>query len=441
MSQAGVVLLVGSGRRAYREYLLAGAARRHQLWLLDSVESTWQRRYVLGTDVVELVDAARLIPDQPRLVDTAVRIAQQRQVVGTFTYDETLVMATAHIAATLGLPGPGVDGADRCRNKHRCRQALTEAGLPQPRFALAATVAEARHAATMIGYPLVVKPRGMGASIGVVRVDTPTALDAAFAVAELASHGGSPSYEGGVLVEEYVTGPEISIDGAVVDGEYLPLFIAHKQVGLEPYFEEIGHVVRADDPLLDDPELGKVLAEAHRVLGIRFAMTHAEVRFTDRGPVVIEVNARLGGDLIPYLGKQATGIDPARVAVDVAMGVRPVVDPKKTSVVGIRFAYPPRDCTVRLVSLPEVGTVPGLLEARPIAGPGAQLRLPPGGYIGRYGYVICTADDVGTCQARLDAAASLAALSYDDPNDGSPGYLPRRETASIPRGTRRATDS
>src|SRR5947209_12082197 len=163
----------------------------------------------------------------------------------------------------------------------------------------------------------------MGASIGVARVDSPGDLAAAFAVAEAASHGGAPAYEGGVLVEEYLRGPEISVDGAVFDGRYRPFFIAHKQVGFPPYFEEIGHVVDAADPLLVDPELNRVLAAAHRALGLRFAMTHTELRFTDRGPAIIEVNVRLGGDLIPYLGKLATGLDPAHIAVDVARGVRP----------------------------------------------------------------------------------------------------------------------
>jgi biotin carboxylase len=409
-SENEVLLVVGSGGRAYREYLLAGAAQRRRLWLLDSVKSTWQRRYVVGTDVVELVDRARLVPDRARLHDAALGVARRHRVVGALTYDETLVMATAEIAELLGLPGPGTDGADRCRNKHRCRQTLTAAGLPQPRFALAGTLDEARDTASAIGYPLVLKPRGMGASIGVVRVDGPSALDASFAVAEQASHGGSPAYEGGVLVEEYLSGPEISIDGAVFDGDYLPFFIAHKQVGLHPYFEEIGHIVRADDPLLEDPELGRVLAQAHRALGLRFAVTHTEVRLTERGPVIIEVNVRPGGDLIPYLGKLATGIDPACIAVDVAVGNRPIIRATRSGVVGIRFAYPSQDCTVGSVSVPEPGASPGLVQSGAIVQPGTSLRLPPRGYIARYAYVICAADDAGTCDARLDVALSLASL-------------------------------
>jgi biotin carboxylase len=410
----GIVLVVGSGGQHYREYLLAGASKRYRLWLLDATEPTWQRPYVVGGSIVELLDPARLIPNQSRLIDTAVRLATRHQVAGVFTYDETLVIATAHIAETLGLPGMTVAAADRCRNKHRTRQTLTEAGLPQPRFVLVDTVEEARAAAAVIGYPLVLKPRGMGASIGVVRVDTATELDTAFAVAERASHGGSPAYEGGVLVEELLTGPEISIDGAVFEGEYHPFFLARKQVGLAPSFEEVGHVLSADDPLLDDPELGKVLIEAHDALGIRYGITHTEVLLTKRGPAIVEVNGRLGGDLIPYLGKLATGIDPARIAVDIATHTRPVIRHAETGCAGIRFLYPPRDCRVRTVTLPAPGAAAGLLEARAMAQPGTLLRLPPRAHLGRYAYLICKANDPDTCNARLDAAASLTTLSYDD---------------------------
>ncbi len=411
----GIVLVVGSGAQLYREYLLAEACKRHRLWLLDAAEPTWQRPYVVGASVVELLDRARLVPDQAKLIDTAMRLASRHKIVGVFTYDETLVIATAHIAEALGLPGMTVDGADRCRNKHRNRQTLTEAGLPQPRFVLAGTLEEARTAAAVIGYPLVLKPRGIGASIGVVRADTAADLDTAFATAERASHAGSPAYEGGVLVEELLTGPEISVDGMIFAGEYRPFFIARKQVGLAPYFEEVGHVLSADDPLLDDSELGKVLTEAHRALGIQYGITHTEVMLTDRGPAIVEVNGRLGGDLIPYLGKLATGIDPGHLAVDVATGTQPVIQPTtETGCVGIRFLYPPQDCRIWTVSLPDPGTAAGLREARTMVEPGTLLRLPPRAHVGRYAYLICTANDRATCNARLDAASRSTSLTYDD---------------------------
>jgi hypothetical protein len=404
----GVVLLIGSGRRAYREYLLKGASARCPLWLIDAEPVGWQEPYVVGGTVVEPLDAEREVPDQEGLLAAAVALARQRPVLGVFTYDELLVIPTARVADRLGLPGFSADGAERCRDKHRSRMALAAAGLRQPRFGLARAAAEATQIARSFGFPVIVKPCGMAASIGVVRVDHPAEVAGAFTAAERASRSGPPAYEGRALVEELVEGPEISVDGAVSGGEYQPFCLARKQSGFHPSFEETGHIVDAADPLLADPELARVLADAHRALGLRDGITHAELRLSPRGPVVIEVNARLGGDLIPYLGQLATGVDPGWVAAEVALGNRPRIEPTRREIAGIRFLYPPEDCRVEAVVVPAAGAVPGLTEARPMVAPGAKLRLPPRAHLGRYAYLVCTAEDPATCQARLDDATKLA---------------------------------
>jgi biotin carboxylase len=408
-----VVILLNSGHQNYREYLLAGAARRRPLWLIDDHPPTWQLGHVAGAEVVELLDKVRFIPDEGGLLRAAEQVARTRRVRGIFTYEELLVLTTARIAERLGVPGLTVAGAERCRNKPLTRQTLTEAGLPQPRVRVAGTAAEAARAAEVIGYPVVLKPRGMGASVGVVRADDPAELMAAFEVAERASHSGPVAYEGGVLVEELVEGLEISVDGAVVAGEYFPFCLARKQSGAPPYFEETGHLVDAADPLLRDAELHQVLRSAHRVLGLRDGVTHTEVRLTSRGPVIIEVNARLGGDLIPYLGQLATGVDPGAVAVDAALSRPPELAPGRSGCAGVRFLYPPADCRVTAINVPEPGEVPGLVAAHAMAQPGDALRLPPRAHIARHACVVCTAADPVSCADRLDQAAALVRLSYD----------------------------
>ncbi len=408
----GVVLLVGSGWRPYREYLLQGLARRTELWLLDGQPATWQAPYIVGGSVVGMLDAQRSVPDQQGLIEAALEVAATRPVVGVLTYDELSVMATARIAERLGARGLTVTGAESCRDKARTRAALTEAALPQPRYAVVNTFEAAAEAAERIGYPVVVKPRGMGASVGVVRAERAADLAAAFEVTERVRHSGPPAFEQGVLVEELIEGPEISVDGAVSDGHYVPFCLARKQLGPPPCFEEVGHVVDAADPLLTDPDLLAVLSGAHKALALPDGVTHTEVRLTSRGPVIIEVNARLGGDLIPYLGMLATGIDPGRVAAQVAIGERPDVEQTTRACAGIRFLYPPQDCRVVSVSVPEPGAVAGLVEARAIAEPGAVVRLPPNAHLGRYAYVLATAATPEDCQSALDAAAALAELDY-----------------------------
>jgi biotin carboxylase len=324
-----------------------------------------------------------------------------------------LVTVTALIAEQLGVRGLTVAGAENCRDKSRTRAALTLARLPQPRFAMVYDLAEALEQAARIGYPVVSKPRGMGASVGVVRSDSPAELRAAFEVAERVRRAGPPAYEQGVLIEELVDGAEISIDGTVSDGEYTPFCLARKQLGAPPYFEEVGHLVDAADPLIEDPALRAVLAEAHATLGVLNGITHTEVKLSGHGPVIIEVNARLGGDLIPYLGKLATGVDPGRLAAEVATGAPLSLARSRHGCAGVRFLYPPQDCRVIDVTVPDPAEVPGLLAARAIVAPGAELRLPPNVHLGRHAYLVAVAADRATCERSLDQAAALVRLRYE----------------------------
>jgi biotin carboxylase len=255
----------------------------------------------------------------------------------------------------------------------------------------------------------------MGASIGVVLAACADKVRSAFHIAEDAGFEGAHSYQGGALVEEFLDGPEISVDAAVVDGRYLPMFLARKRVGMFPYFEEIGHTVDPGDPLRADPGLLRVLRTAHRAIGLRYGITHTELKLTARGPVIVEINGRLGGDLIPLLGQLATGIDPGVVAVEVAIGRRPeLVDSVSGArqTVGIRFGYPPLDCEVRTISVPRPDRESGVLRTAALAGPGSRLRLPPGDYIARHSYVICAGDTPRDCERRLDTAAERVRLEW-----------------------------
>ena len=400
-----LLLVVGSGNQHYREYLLESVASRHRLWLLDANEPTWQLRHVVGWSVVDVFDVQGLVA-------AARAVATTRPVVGVLCYDEALILPAAHVAAALGLPGMAPEAVERCRDKSKTRATLAAAGLPQPHSVAVSCFEQARSVAGLIGYPLVLKPRALGASQGVIKVDDFARLEAAFRVASSASYPGVPTYADGVLVEEYLDGPEISIDGFVVDGTYHPLFLARKQVGLAPYFEETGHMVTARDELLADGDLRDHLNAAHRALGIQHGITHTEVRLTSRGPRIVEVNGRLGGDLIPYLGWLATGIDPGHVAADLAIGRHPTPQPSSSRSAGIRFLYPPRDCRVLSIRVPEPDPALGIHRAVALATPGMELRLPPNGYVSRYAYIICEAAAAAACASFLEAAAGRAELAW-----------------------------
>jgi biotin carboxylase len=419
----GTLLVIGSGLKVYREYLIRPIRRRAEqagldMVLVNNLRPTWQSEYF---DEVVVAD----VFDTRAMRDAVGRIAARRRIVALMCWDEPLVLDAGLIAAELGVPGLSEAGVRGCRDKERTRAELTAAGLHQPAFALTHTVEEARATAARIGYPVVLKPRGMGASIGVVLAAGESELDEGFRVALSASEVDPGPYRACVLVEQYARGPEISVDGAVHKGEYLPMFVARKQSSDEPYFEETGHLVDAADPLLTDRDLMQLLARAHRALGVEDGITHTELRLTAQGPLIIEVNGRLGGDLIPFLGRTATGIEPGEVLFDVATGQRPQLTPTRRVVAGIRFGYPEQDCVLRSVTVP--AEAPGLVTAAPMAEPGALLRLPPGGYLARHSFVVCEADDTAACLDRLATAAALVQLSGDPagpPDERAPFAMP-----------------
>jgi biotin carboxylase len=396
-----VLLVAGSGSQSDQEHLLASLAGRHPLWLLDPAAPGWQRPYLAGSTRVDLSD--------PFALGQAAReVRSARGVLGLVCCDESAALPAAQAAATLGFAGTAVEAVRRCQDRRRMRATLARAGVPQPASIAVSRLEEAMAAATITGYPLVLRRRAAGSGAAAVRVDGPAGLADGFARAS----ADGPTHDAGVLVEEFLDGPEIGVDGFVCDRRYRALFVARTRVGMAPFFEKLEHLVMADDPLLDDEELLATLADAHRALGLDHGMTHAQVRFTSRGPRVVDVHARTGKDLIPYLGWLATGIQPGVVAAQMATGEQPRPEPERRACVGIRFAYPATDCRVRAVGVLEPDPDLGMVTAAALAAPGTELRLPPRGYRSRYAYVICAATHLEACRLRLEAAAARLRLDW-----------------------------
>ncbi|MFL6162612.1 MAG: acetyl-CoA carboxylase biotin carboxylase subunit family protein [Jatrophihabitantaceae bacterium] len=394
------LLVVGTGMRRYREYLLATIAPRYRVHLLIGHQAGWERQYVEGWSVVDFSDTI----DGEEMILAAKQAAAHEPFAGVLTWDEARVLQAAKVAQALQLPGGDPDMVLRCRDKYLTRTALAEAGVPQPRSVMVASLSEALSVAADIGYPVVLKPRAMAASLGVVRVDDPGQLTANYAFARDTTVPGAWHYDL-VLVEEYLTGEEISVDAAVHEGRVLPLFLAHKEVGYPPYFEEIGHRVTAGDPLLGDPALLRILRDAHDALAFCDGMTHTEFKLTPTGPRVVEVNARLGGDLIPYLGQCATGIEPGAVAATVACGLSPSVTASRRRTGAVRFFYVAEpDTTIAEIRFGALDC-PALDVAEVLAEPGQVLSPPPAGTtFGRAAYATAVAETEAECLAALDAA-------------------------------------
>jgi biotin carboxylase len=401
-----LLLVVGTGFHDYREYLLKSIASRYRVHLLLSAEPTWELAYVSGWTVLDMTSTV----DATNMIDAAGEVAARDRVAGVLSWDEARILQSAKVAAALGLPGGDPDMVMRCRDKHQTRTALAAAGVPQPRSVMVSSVDAALAAAATIGYPVVLKPRAMAASLGVVRVDTPEELAAQFTFARDTHIPGAWHYDV-VLVEEYAIGPEISFDAAVYRGTVYPMFVARKDVGYPPYFEEVGHMVDAADPLLADPALLGVVQDTHTALGFTDGMTHTEVKLTPAGPKIIEVNARLGGDLIPYLGLLASGMDPGLAAAAVSCGQPPVIAADRKLVGAVRFLYPEKETTVGSIDVDRGSLPPAVDRVILLVQPGEIVSPPPKGTLfGRIAAVTALAQSRQECLDALAAAGSAVHL-------------------------------
>ncbi|RKT54859.1 ATP-grasp domain-containing protein [Saccharothrix australiensis] len=397
-----LLLVVATGMRTYREYLLRSIAAEYRVHLFLSTEPEWEKEYASDWTVLPST------MDGPAMAVAAAELAGREPVAGVLCWDEARIHAAAFVARAVGARNGDPDVVWGLRDKGRTRAALDAAGVAQPRSVPVRTVEDAVAAAEVVGYPAILKPRGLGASLGVVKVADEAQLRANFAFTS-AAEGPEPvvfDTDQPVLVEEFVSGEEISVDSVVRDGEVTPLFVARKVVGYPPYAEEVGHFVDAADPLLTDPALLKALQRTHEALGFTDGVTHAEFMLTASGPKVIEVNGRLGGDLIPFLGSLATGIDPGLVAAAAATGRPADLTPTRSRVAGIRFFYvAEEDTTIGSLGFTENALPEGIELAVAVARPGAVVSPPPKGTVwGRIAFAVATGGSREQVTDRLAAA-------------------------------------
>ncbi|MFI9844856.1 acetyl-CoA carboxylase biotin carboxylase subunit family protein [Nonomuraea sp. NPDC051941] len=401
------LVVVGTGPRLYREFMLRRIGERYDVHLVIGRPAEWEAPYVSGVSVVPGMTADGIVAAVRAVVAQG---AIDGAVDGVMTWAEDHVVDTALAAAAVGLPGPGPDAARACRDKHVTRSALAARGVPQPQSVLVADVAEARAVAEKFGYPVVIKPRAGVASQAVALVRDGEELADHFASAHRLPAADLRSPDRSVMIEEYLTGEEIGVDSVVRDGRVLPVFVSHKEMGYAPYFEETGHWTRGDDPLLGDPAITSFLTQVHAAIGYATGATHTELKLTDEGPKLIEINGRLGGDLISYLCHSASGVDPGLALAAVSCGDVPDLTRTRALCAGIRFAYPPwHETRVEEIAFDESGLPPEADLAVPLVRPGEVVLLPHKDLMeGRVAFATAAAATREELSAALDRA--LAAL-------------------------------
>lgn len=233
------------------------------------------------------------------------------------------VRAASLVAEHYGLMGNSRETIHQCRDKLVMKQRLQDAGLPVPRFAAFNTMEELTVCIQEIGLPVVIKPREMAGSLGVIKISCEEEIESSFSrcVADVLSiNGEAHAPEDLFLVEEYIPAwQEVSVE-VINQGDYhRAIAVTDKYLGAEPNFVEVGHSVPSVHS--DNLRLREIAERACHVLGISYGVAHFEARITPSGEIkIIEVGARTGGDTIMDLVERSYGLNPYELHVASHLG-------------------------------------------------------------------------------------------------------------------------
>ncbi|GAA0675637.1 ATP-grasp domain-containing protein [Kitasatospora atroaurantiaca] len=370
------LLLVGIGDLGL-PYLIAAKRLQVGVRLVETAERAEPLR--------DLVDGVQLVPGtaEEQWADAALAAAAERAPDGVLGLGEHQVMAAALVGHYLGLPGPGLGAAVVSRNKALQRARFSSAGLPQPEFLVADSLAEAGEWAGA-RFPVVLKPLGGSGSSGVELVRDRAAY------AEAVEHR---AHDGRLLVESAARGPEYSWEGLVREGKVLLGNITAKETTGPPHFVETAHRVGGAPAHVEraGQQLGRDVVAA---LGLDTGIAHLEFRMTSAGPVIMEVAVRTPGDSIMDAVGLVHGLDMYEALVRLALGMPvPAVEravPHGRSASLFPLARPGRVTAV--TGLAEVREHPGVARVFVGVRPGDTVR-PTTCSADRPAAVLLSADD------------------------------------------------
>lgn len=386
----------------------------------ELIESTHQLGYaylVIGQRIsVAQAMAADGVVDCPlddseAVRDALTRMAGQWSLCGIVSLNEYRVEVAAELARSLDLVYPR--GVTNLRRKHQLRALLSKAGLPAPRYVTFNNLTEVTHLLQTMALPVVVKPTADSGSRHVTLCRTPEEThDAAKAVLL------SPAYTGPAkppfgLMEEFIPGPEYSVEGYVQKGRIRIVARTEKLTTTGPQFVELQHIVpgRAEPDAANAIE--RTVIRALQVAGVDNLVFHAECRWhvEHRQPYIVEINPRPAGDRIPDLVRATTGIDLRTAALAIALGETPesANKPPIASVAGIRFFHADRAGVVRrtrTVRDPRVQHVHWYGKAD-------QHVVPTTDNFSRLGYVIASASTYEELEAVLTSVGDTFSIAAE----------------------------
>ncbi len=331
--------------------------------------------------------------------------ARKHQIDGIMTLASDMPMqSVAVVCHEMGLVGISKETALKATNKAFMRDALKENGVPVPLYyrvkGLSAFIDAVKNIRDK-GYKCIVKPADNSGSRGVDLLKEDCDLEEAY------NYTNQFSRSGEIVVEEYMEGPEVSVETLAINGTVHVIQITDKLTTGAPYFVEMGHSQPSQlcDEIKD--QIGAVAISANKAIGIKNGPSHTEIKVTKDGPKIVELGARLGGDCITtHLVPLSTGVNMVECSILIALGEIPDLRPKWNRGSAIRYLESEQGIIQAIGGVDEACEVSGIKQVSIVHNVGDEAKEIRNS-VDRVGFVIAQADSAKDAVLACEEAKRL----------------------------------
>ena len=334
-------------------------------------------------------------------VEGVAKTAEEFAPDGIMTLATDMPMRSIAVACErLGLPGISYDTAIKSTDKGEMIKAFETCGVEHPWYYILTKPNDIDTIIDKLTFPCISKPTDNSGSRGVMLIHNKEELT------EAVTYSSSNGRSGGVIVEEYLQGKEVSVEVITVDGVPHILNVTDKLTTGAPHFVEMGH---SQSSRIDEANLCKIrdlACRAVKAVGIKNGPAHVEMMLTANGPKMIELGARMGGDCITtHLIPLSTGIDMIEATIRIACGEKPDIEQKYSKGSAIRYFSVPNGVIQTIDGCDEAKKISGIVEISFTRGIGETVG-DIGSSVDRVGFVIAqgeTADNaVLACEKAIN---------------------------------------
>ncbi|MDX8503124.1 acetyl-CoA carboxylase biotin carboxylase subunit family protein [Mesorhizobium sp. VK4C] len=341
--------------------------------------------------------------DLDALIGECSRLRETYQIAGITAALDSVYATVGKLCRHFDLPGPNPEAIEQCCDKYTQRQLLAASGVPIPEYRLATNAAEVEASAEEIGLPVIIKPAAGSGSVGVRLCRT------AREVAEHTNNILGGQHRGGhaprILVEEFAHGgPAYGVD--TMGDEVVGISTGHCCPPPHFVYRDATYPAALNNEE-HERSIIDISLSSLRALGLGWGPVGIEVQWTERGPVIIEVNPRLHGSPTPQMVHLAYGVDLITEHIKLAIGEELDLRKRRSQTAAARYLVADRDGTLDWIAgESEAAAIPGVAEVKFYVQPKA-LIIRKGDYRDCLGHVIAASSSLPRAEAILQCAVDL----------------------------------